>query len=118
MLLLALFLGSSIVVFFIREGISDTYRCPYCAQIEVGPHHRLRCFLQSRRERSLRAPSVGDPREYHQAANQDGSGLVNDENGRDSYRNRIVSSLRAIIGRRGGSNGASAGLGRHLHVAP
>ena len=118
MLLLAFLLCSSIVIFFIREGMSDTYRCPYCARIEVGPHHRLRCFLQSGRERSLPAPSAAHSHEYHHTASQDTSGPANYGDARDNYRNRIVSSLRAIIRLLAAARRATAGLGHHMHVAP
>ena len=119
MLPLAFFLGSSIVIFFIREGLSDTYRCPYCAQIEVGPQHKLRCFLRSGQQRIMLAPSGDHPREYPDAANQPRPGLSDYENRRDSYRSKIVSSLRAIIVQRAAAAArAKAGLGRHLHVVP
>ena len=45
MLAIVLVLGSSFVFFAVREGWSETYRCHYCAQIQVGTSHRLRCLI-------------------------------------------------------------------------
>jgi len=47
MLTLALVLASSITILLVRESWSATYRCPHCAQIQLGSYHRLRCALRN-----------------------------------------------------------------------
>ena len=62
MLLLVLVLGSSIIFIILNEGTSETYRCPYCAQIVVGQHHRLKCSLLNTRQSNVPVPSEVHPR--------------------------------------------------------
>ncbi len=117
MLLLVLLLGSSIIFIFLNEGTSETYRCPYCAQIVVGQHHRLKCSLLNTRQSNVPVPSEVHPREYLQAANQGRSGTRKSETAPVGYKSRIVSFLHGVLGQRASENGATASLGRHPHVA-
>ena len=57
MLFLVFALGSTIIIFFARERASGTYRCPYCAKLEVGTHHRLKCFLLNKQGDMVQAES-------------------------------------------------------------
>jgi hypothetical protein len=45
MLAIVLVLGSSFFYFVVRERLSETYRCHYCSQIQVGTYHRLKCLI-------------------------------------------------------------------------
>jgi len=118
MLLLVLFLGMSVIAFFINEGTSETYRCPYCAQIEVGPYHRLKCSLLTARKSKMPVPSEAPPNEYFQAANRDRLSTRQPQTVPDGYRSRIVPFMHGIFGPRSAGNGTTASLGRHLHAAP
>ena len=117
MLLLVLLMGSSII-FFLSEGASETYRCPYCAQIEVGPHHRLRCFLRKARQGNMPVPIEAHADAYLQVANQDTLSMRRSEAAPDGYKSRIASFLHGISGQRAAENGATRNLGGHLRVAP
>ncbi len=108
MLLLVFILGSSVFIFLIRERASETYRCPYCAQLEFGPYHRLKCFLLSEQENNMPAPSEVHPHEYRQAANQNRLGVRKSETARDGYKKGILSFLPGTSGQRANANGAAA----------
>jgi hypothetical protein len=72
MLVLATFiLASSIMILLIRESRSETYRCPHCAQIQVGSYHRFRCPVLNRQAKKVPLPGETQPAGYPQAGSRE-----------------------------------------------
>jgi len=117
MLLLVFILGSSFVALFVRERWSETYRCSYCAQIQVGAYHRLRCFILTKQEQ---LPSEAQASRSRETASQERAA-----NGKpvaawthSDHRKGLSVLLPGFLGSRAAVKSVAAVLGRHRHVAP
>jgi hypothetical protein len=115
MLALVLVLGSPIVFFFVREGSSETCRCPYCSQLYLGTYHRLKCLILSEQGHNIPVLSEPHAQECRSAGCQEVSGRA--ETAPNDYKRRILHILPGFLGQRAGVKGVTADLSRHAHVA-
>jgi hypothetical protein len=119
MLVLAFVLTSSIVILLVREGRSETYRCPYCAQIQVGSYHRFRCLLVNGQENNILLPSEAWPVGDHLVASREAFAMKELGRGRarTDYKKGILALLPGLLGQRGAVENATADLSHHVQVA-
>lgn len=113
MLLLAIIFCVTIALIIAREAWSQTYRCPYCAKIEIGELHRRRCFLVSRDLKNARRVAELQAAAARLAVNQ---GTIAIHFG-VRRRKRLVPSVRAVLGPRAAMKAVAAVWSRHLHIA-
>lgn len=111
MFVIASVLGSSIIIiFFIREGSSETYRCPYCGQLQLGTSHRLKCFILSGQENNLLVARKTRSHEDYQVTSRNRLANRESEMSRapiDRTR-RILAFLPGLFGHRTAEKAGSA----------
>lgn len=80
-----------LIAFFLykvlRAGLSGSYRCPRCSQVQVGKYHLLKCSVVNAQEPAMRRREVT----YLRA--KSGSHL-------DDYKRRILALLPGLSGQR------------------
>jgi hypothetical protein len=113
MLLLLFILGSSFLGLFARERWSESYRCAYCSQIQVGAYHRVRCFIQTKQ---APLPSEAQASRSREIATQERPNPVAARASSD-HRKGASALLPGLLGSRAGVKSVAAALGRPRHVA-
>ena len=109
MLALFLILGSSIAVVLLREARSETYRCRKCSQLHAGAYHRRKCSVLGRE--NDRKPSRVEMRDFRYATRPSRlDGMYT------TQRRRFSNTLPGLWAHRA-VKGATAALGRYVHVA-
>lgn len=79
------------VAFFLfkvlRAGMSGSYRCPRCSQVQVGRYHLLKCSVVSAQEPDMRRREVTFLR-------------AKSDSNLDNYKRRILALLPGLSGER------------------
>lgn len=117
MLTLTFILGSSIIFAYIREHSPETYRCPYCSQIEIGTYHRFKCLILSGQEGNILLQSATQLQDYRQSASQ---GTLTDRYeapaaAHDEHKNRILAFLPGFLSQQ--PKNLTPALSHHVHLA-
>lgn len=118
MLVLLFLLGLPIVILLIREGWSETYRCPRCSQLSVGRYHRLRCLAVAAQENHRgRHPSEASGEGFRRLASQGNVVMVNLGSVRNYHKKRTLTYIPRLLRPQVTAKSASPAASRHVHAS-